>query len=479
MRKLAAVILLAGCLPPEEVRMALRDSQPVALFARRPPDSDTPEVRSFVAFETEAEMEGHPGRGVCNYFIKGKGPYARVYIESRGVFEVRRGLERFGEPQRDGLALLRNRINIDSDNIHGLVNYLVQFQDARDLNEREGWEETTNVLDVRQAYLQWGDDRSVARVKLGREQLDFGSGRLVGSDWRSNIDRTFDAAHATWADSWKRFSPFEHLWRVDLFAGREVGVDPEAWDASHTGPELYGLFYEERRAHPHSILASLLFYRGEHADIVGEKGGEGRLGVFVLSGGLRADELGGFFDYDGELALQGGENGPDPHAAAALHASCGFTVTPVRKVRLAVAVDFATGDRDPGDGRSDAFLQPFGNGREQLGLSGLVSWRNHRSVALTVGARPWKGARAEASYRFIRLDSSRDSWYDVLGREVWDAEWDAGGTVGEELDLFFRHFFPGGSWVEAAYARFWGGGVASAAGVDQHARFYVSVGTRW
>ncbi len=472
MKKLAVLVFALGCLPPDQVRMALRDSQPVALFARRPPDSDTPEVESFVAFESESDMEEHPGRGVCNYFIKGKGPYARVYIESRGVFELRRGLPALGEPERDGVALVRNRINIDSDNIHGPINYLVQFQDARDLNERPGWTDTTDDFDVRQAYVQLGDDRSVARVKLGRQELDLGSGRLVGADWRSNIDRAFSAARIAWADSWKRFSPFEHLWRVDLVAGRQVN----GWDASHTGPWLYGLLYEERRAHPHFIEAALLFYGGT---ITHESGGKERVRTCTVSGALKADGIDGFFDYDAQLALQAGERDDEPHAAAAVHGSCGFTVTPVWKVRLGLAADLATGDRDPLDGRSGSFLQPFGNSREELGFSGLFSWRNHRSVAFSVGARPWKGARAEASYRVIRLDSSRDQWYDVLGREVWDASSDAGSVVGDEMDLFFRHFFPGGTWIEAAYAQFRGDGAASAAGVGYFARFYLSAGTRW
>lgn len=109
--------------------------------------------------------------------------------EVRARLEVR--ARWFGEPSDHFLVTTRVRLGLDVR--WDAVRAVVQLQDARDLGLTPG-ASSAGTTGVFQGFLELGDGLSFLRV--GRQTIDIGTGRLIGSlNWASAA-RSFDAVRA-------------------------------------------------------------------------------------------------------------------------------------------------------------------------------------------------------------------------------------------------------------------------------------------
>ena len=89
-----------------------------------------------------------------------------------------------------------------------------------------------NPFDWRQGWVELGVAEGPGmRLRIGRQDFTLGSGRLVGSgDW-TNVTKTFNLARATVTrDGFK----------MDIFAGSVVAIDPARMDPAKPGEHFYG-----------------------------------------------------------------------------------------------------------------------------------------------------------------------------------------------------------------------------------------------
>ncbi|UJR84135.1 alginate export family protein [Sandaracinus amylolyticus] len=99
---------------------------------------------------------------------------------------------------RDDLyfVTMRNRLGMDAR--FRDVRVLLQFQDARDFGVVEPTASTGATTEVHQGFLQIGGEQTFVRV--GRQEIDWGSQRFVGSlNWTSAA-RSFDAVRGRWSE---------------------------------------------------------------------------------------------------------------------------------------------------------------------------------------------------------------------------------------------------------------------------------------
>lgn len=201
-----------------------------------------------------------------------------------------------------------------------------------------------NHGDWQQAFIDVAGDWSGAHYQLreGRQELAFGSSRLVSVRESPNGRRSF---HATRLDGrWTEA-------RVTAFYARPVLIKPGSFDDdTAAGERLWGVY--GTRASKASLKADIYYFdfAKEEVRYAAGSGAEHRRTVGLRLFGQRAP-----WDWDVELAYQGGDFDHGDIAAWTVASNVGFRWDGGYAPRLGVKLDIASGDRDAADRRLETF----------------------------------------------------------------------------------------------------------------------------
>jgi hypothetical protein len=422
----------AGCLPTYELRPILRER----------------EVGTDFVFDSAEDRDAHPSRYFYEVDERSFGRLPRIMLEPRLRVDMTDNLD-LNSSTADTVAkaLTRVRIHIDSGRWHDRVNYRIDLQDSQQVFAGASGE--SDSLDIRQAYALLKPRRAVWGLRLGRMELDFGSGSLLGADWHDNLDHSFDGVRFTVADSWSRLEPRPWRWRVDTFVAKPVKVGGGPND-SHEPITIAGIFYGDRRAYPLRAEGLLIVTTSDGDDADDE--------VFVtLGGAVSAEHFGRARGVAAaaEAALQFGHRAQDEHFAYMLSFEGSFVFPTPWQVKLRGGLSFASGDDDPLDGRSGTFLPPFpGDMREKLGLLELVSLSNVLVAGVGISFGPIDDFRIGADLRWLSVAEAAAGYDGPDGTPVALV----GDQLGRELDISGRYRFETDSgkvvWIEGGYSVF-------------------------
>lgn len=235
----------------------------------------------------------------------------------------------------DAAVLSRVRVGV-STAIQPWLNAFVQLQDARAWGtETDPTEGTADQFDLHQGYLDLARGR--ATLRLGRQEMGLGDERLVGSLLWANTARSFDGVLV------RRELPRGHVrvfWMnvMERDALSAVGVHPQLNEGSDADGWLLGGFIT-RDAGFGTVEALLLHDRKAATDESWTAHG-------------RLHSAAGPLLYDASAAYQFG-----PHRRAYLFS--GTLGVPVGegagRGRVAVQLDYLSGDDDPADAERRAF----------------------------------------------------------------------------------------------------------------------------
>ena len=369
--------------------------------------------------------------------------YLTLGGELRERFEfVDRGLFGLGAPGRDGFAL--HRVYLHGD-LHLSPSVRVFGQIAS--GGTSGFESVAapsqkNRLDLLQGFVDVRMPIAGAlTVRTGRQEMSFGSSRLVSVRESPNIHRAFDGVRAT-------FEPTSQV-KLDVFATRPVenldGAFDDRRDRSQAFWGVYGTV-------PAPALGSKLdvYYLGldrDNSDYAQATAHERR---HTLGARLFGEQAG--FDWNVEAAFQFGSFGRADIRAWTVSLNAGYTFEALPlKPRLGLNADAISGDRDLGD-RTLGTFNPLFPKLPYFSEANLVAPANLLDVqpnvtlsftpdfSLTVGWNPlWKAAKADAFYAppFRPVANTAGGSARFIGQQiVTAAEWQASD-----------HLSVGGSYV--------------------------------
>jgi len=283
-----------------------------------------------------------------------------------------------------------------------------------------------NHLDLRMGYLELGDpDSRTISLRAGRQEINFGDQRLVGSSNWSNNARTFDAVRATF-----RY----HGYRLDAFASSVVVANADGLDRPNPGDNLHGLYGGIEKLVPQAVIEPYLFWRLSPRQAT-ETGGHGNLDSKTV--GVRwVGKVPRHLDYATEMALQRGSLGTDRVRAWAGHWVAGYTLDAAWKPRLVAEYNFASGDHDAKDGTRGTFDHLYPTPHDKYGLCDQVGWRNIHDMKYGVESKPHRRLGVAASYHNWWLADPHDALYSASGSVIARrADGTAGRHVGQEADL--------------------------------------------
>jgi hypothetical protein len=298
-------------------------------------------------------------------------------------------------------------------------------------------------VDLRQLYGQVGPDNGSAMLRVGRQELLFGDGRLVGSSLWTNTARTFDAA---------RGSFIRTKYRLDAFAAAVVKIDQDRFDKNIPGNNFYGIYGTIAR-YPKTTVEPFFFWRRQ-SHLTTELRAPGTMNFGTL--GLRVAGKPSAVDYDAQIVGQRGSLGDESIRAWAGHGSLGYTFAATPHTPRAFAeYNQASGDHNPIDNTRGTFDQLYPTGHDKYGLTDLVGWQNMRHVRGGLDVAIVKGWNATARYSRYWLADPHDALYSgggvVLARSPTGA---AGDNVGQEIDLIASGRVRQGLGFSAGIGRF-------------------------
>ena len=330
--------------------------------------------------------------------------------------------------REDGFGLSRLRLNFTVRPRQDLK-FFVQAQDSRVAGLARGRNSRPfrNTLDFRQAYVEFGRADGPVALSVGRREMDILDGRMLGRRGWSNTSPVWDGSMLELRrgdDS------------VSLIAVSQVDV-LDGFDLPSRTRFLYGAVGTIASGVAGQTIEPFLLTTRRPRDPLSNLGG-----LLRTVGSRFTGRFAGSWDYQVIVAAQRGGEPDYPQEAWMGVWGIGKTMdeAPTRP-RLGLEWSYASGDRDPEDGRNGTFDTLFPSPHGRYGEQDITGNRNIRILLTGVDLHPRKSLRVDVDFLDLRLASLHDGLYQTNFRErvappVGGA---TSGFVGSEVDLVVRY----------------------------------------
>jgi hypothetical protein len=332
-----------------------------------------------------------------------------------------------------------------------LTGYL-QFIDthAPGLPNRAQLANMRDVFDDRQAYfdLHFKAAKLPVRAIVGRQELKFGSERIIGiSDWTNN-SRTWDGVAVRLGDKT----------RVDLFSTSVVNTNPTSLDKHGAGLTFHGAYANIDKLLPQGHFQPYVLVRAVR-DVTSQQGLRGN--EIETTFGFEANgKLPAHFDYIVNASLQRGSYSNNSLHAGQSFGKLNYSLDRLPwRPRLGGEYDYATGNSHRNPQRIGTYDQQYPSNHNAFGLFDLFGYQNIRQERLNLDLGPTRNLTFLVQGEFLHLANAHDNLYSGPGSVLLRAP-SAGFTsdqIGAGFDAagkyVFRnyivanfgvgHFFPG------------------------------------
>jgi len=324
-------------------------------------------------------------------------------------------------------------------------------------------------LDLEQAFLDLSTgtgDRHYLTLRAGRQELEYGSSRIISPREGPNVRQSFDGLRLIWKAT---------AWRVDGFAVRPVETNPGVFD---DGPDYGRLLAGFYAVAPFPLLPGgqldlyLLEFEQRQA-----KYDRGTADERRRTAGTRLWRRQQPLDYNFEFVYQWGRFGEGNVGAWMLASDTGYTfrllpTTP----RVGLKADMASGDRDPKAKGLGTFNSLFPRGSyfnrmETLGPANIADL--HPSLA----ARVQPKLLVTVDGDFFWRQSVRDGVYGVAGTLIRSGQTSRASYVGSALSSEAAWEVDRHLTFSAAYTRFFAGSFLKESGPGEDVNYFSAWGT--
>jgi hypothetical protein len=336
----------------------------------------------------------------------------------------------FASGVNDGYDLTRLRLAFDVIPVSWL-NIFVQSQDSRAFGMESAHISGSyrDPMDLRQIYLEFRSDHSWIALKVGRQELNLGDQRFVGSgDW-GNVGRTFDTARLTLTN--KQYGA-----AVSFLASSVVVANMNGFNWHNPGQNLYGAYSSLTKLVKKATIEPYLLLKTNPLVTAGN-GTTGSDYTYTV-GARWVGKLPHRFDYKTEMGRQFGHYAAQTIDAWGGYWGVGYTAALPLNPRFYSEFTYGSGTRNPNSGTYGTFDEFYAINFPNYGLTDQIGWRNMKHIRSGAEARPTKKLKVNLDYHYTWLDSAFDNLYNTFGALYVKAP--TGGAqslnVGAEADAF-------------------------------------------
>jgi hypothetical protein len=327
---------------------------------------------------------------------------------------------------------------------------------------------------------QFGEKDNPVYVRAGRQELIYGSQRLISPLEWVNTRRTFQGIKAfTRTDKWD----------LDLFVVQPVVPQAGRFDSVDNNQLFSGAYFTYRPAAGINLDLYYLNLDNTNQTARGQYGAVGGQNVNTM--GTRFVGAKNNWLWDVEGAFQFGSYANQSIIARTAAFSGGYHFKDALwEPQFWVGYDYASGDPDPqNSGTRRTFNQLFPFGHYYFSFTDVVGRANINDVFAQAVVFPEKWLTCIAQFHVLRLDSDKDALYAANGTALrQDRTGRAGNDVGNALDLRMNAHLTKHSDVLVGYSRLFAGdfirntagtGAAGAAMSADPELFYLQYSYRW
>jgi hypothetical protein len=353
--------------------------------------------------------------------------YVSLGGEGRLRYEALRNAA-FGSGPQDANGYILQRYLVHADLHAGRrVRFFTELQSGVETGRTGGPRPTDeDRLELNQAFaeLRVGSGPRLFTVRVGRQEVAFGSGRLISASEGRNVRRSFDALR-----------PIVRLgsWTWNGMLAKLVAIEHGVFDDGHEPGQTFGGFgfIRSPRSRPDSgISGYYLRLRREIAPFDQGVAREVRHTVGARTWGRRAPT-----DYNYEVIFQWGSFGDAPIRAWALATDTGYELRSSSwPMRVAVRAALTTGDRRPDSPPLQTF-NPLFPGTAYSGRAGLVGPANSIDVTPSVRLTPGRRLTLTVDHAWYWRQSVHDGLYGIGVNLVRRAGGSRARDVGRQLTM--------------------------------------------
>ena len=288
-------------------------------------------------------------------------------------------------------------------------------------------------------------------IRVGRQELLYGSQRLISTlDW-VNTRRTFQGVKAFWRTP---------EWDLDAFWVRPMITEKGNVDNWDTQQNFFGLWATNKPKPGHLIDLYFLSLENERnlaaANVLAGNILQGNSHVHTLGGRLAGNFDNFLYEFEGMYQF-GRRSGLDV-SAFAVATGVGYRLPLPMNPQGWIRYDFASGDSRHTDGRSNTFNQLFPFGHYYLGFLDRVGRQNIHdfNAQFTLHPMPW--ITFITQYHRFYLANNRDYLYNAAGlATLRDITGQSGSHVGDEVDFRLNLHVNRHQDVLVGYSKMWSG----------------------
>jgi hypothetical protein len=297
-------------------------------------------------------------------------------------------------------------------------------------------------------------------VRGGRQELLYGSQRVISpSDW-SNSLRTFQGVKLYWHDDKIEF---------DAFWMQPVIVDPGKFDSVDDKVTFAGNYWKYRFNKDTSLDLYYLYLASDSPVASGKGGLKGSYDVHSLGSRFVGQQDRLLWDFEGVLQFGDWSNQRSFADMSATGVGWWFKDLPAGPTLWAY-FDHASGDPHPGSGIHETYNQIFPFGHLSFGSFDAIGRQNIDDVHAEMGLFPTAWMRITTGYHYLTLDSSRDALYSTSGSVVrQDKTGRAGTDVGNAITSAIQFHVDDHQMVNVSYAHLFAGPFIKKTAVDPRA----------
>jgi hypothetical protein len=355
-------------------------------------------------------------------------------------------------------ALLRTRIKLDVA-MHDYARAVIEIQDSRTWGDAVTGTDNAEVQ-LRQGFIELGESLPLPFwVWVGRWRVpELGSSRLISGGDFSNVTRSWDGVQLFGHLGGTESQPLVHVTALaaNIREGRVFSSDGDENDDFW----FSGVY---STVHLHDMFEVDLYVFWRHlSDRVFTSEKRTRLGDrkdFTL-GSLLHFKQKDVFSLILEAAWQHGDQAGDRVRAWATAVRGWFQIKVGEEARIQFTSEYAyaSGDRDPTDGKRQTFDPLVPLTHRHHGAQDLFGWSNIHNPSVGVRYYPFNGLKFVSTLHGFWLDKRSDAWFRAGGAVVRrDTTGKARSFVGLELDLLVIYRINRHVEISGGYSHFWAG----------------------
>lgn len=287
-----------------------------------------------------------------------------------------------------------------------------------------------DVADLHQAFFDITDSSQNVRLRIGRQEIEFGSGHIIGESEGLNLRRAFDGFRFT----------FKHgRWTWNSTLTHPVLIRPDTYAIPNHQQTEWGAGFT--RATEHGGRAG--YYIALNRKIASFNGKAGQETRHTL--GTRVWDKRNIFDYDADFIFQAGTFASGNIYAGAISTNDGFTLhSLIFQPRFGVRFDYATGDSDRTSSNLNTFNPLFPN-PTYSSLSALLGPSNLTDLGPTIRFTLNSKTAISPEMPFYWRSSIHDGIYNFAGFMIRPGNLSTARFVGYQPGLtldrtFSTHF---------------------------------------